>query len=123
MLTESAYMTGLAVYAFTALLLLFLGNLWLLRGWSAGPRLIVTLPLAMLLLLPAYASPVDDTLAPAVVAAALGWLRDGAEGAEHALRPLLLFTGASLLFAAVLWLLLALWQRRAAAQPEQGAAS
>jgi len=107
-LTEASYLTGLSIYLVTALGLLLFGNRWLIPGCSTGTRLLITLPLAALLLTPAYAQPGATTLAPAILAAAFGWLGGGLEGAEHALRPLILFTGIAIALGFFAWLLLAL---------------
>ena len=108
MLTETSYHAALAVYLLSAAALLLLGNRWLLRGWPAGPRLLLSLLLAALLLTPALAQPGAATMAPALLAAALGWLAGGEAGAAHALRPLGVFTAAALAAGVAAWLLLAL---------------
>jgi hypothetical protein len=116
MLTETAYVTAMTCYLLSALLLLWLGNRWLLGSWSLAARLLVTLPLAALLLTPAYVQPDAKTFAPALLAAALGWLADGAQGAEHALRPLLVITGAAAILGVVSAVLALLLGRRAASR-------
>lgn len=96
MLTEEGYFAGLVIYAGAALLALLLFNLWFLRGRSAALRLLLSLPLAGLLLTPALIQPEADTFAPAVVVVAFQWLSQGPDAAAHALRPLVLFTGSAL---------------------------
>lgn len=115
MLTESAYQLALITYLLSAILALGLFNLWLLRGRSAALRLLLTLPLAALLLTPAYIQPGAGTLAPALIVLAFQWLSQGAEAAEHALRPLLLFTGVAAGAGVLLAGLLTLRSRRARA--------
>lgn len=96
MLTDSGYYTGLAVYVTSGLLALALINLVFLRPVRWGTRCLVTLPLAALLLTPAYIAAGATTFAPALVVAAFQWLSAGPEAAEHALRPLALFFGVAL---------------------------
>ena len=106
MLTETGYHGALLIYSGAAILALLLMNVWLLRRRSWALRLLLTLPLASLLLTPAYIQPGADTLAPALIVLAFQWLSQGAEAAQHALSPLLLFTGAAagvaVLLAAIL---------------------
>ena len=115
MLTESAYRLALITYLVSALLALGLFNIWLLRGRSAALKLLLTLPLAALLLTPAYIQPGAETLAPALVVLAFQWLSQGPEAAEHALRPLVLFTGVALGVGVLLAGILILRARRARA--------
>ena len=112
MLTESAYQLALVIYLLSAILALGLFNIWLLRGRSAALRLLLTLPLAALLLTPAYIQPGAETLAPALIVLAFQWLSQGAEAAEHALRPLILFSAVAAGAAVLLAGLLALGTRR-----------
>lgn len=95
MLTETAYLSALIVYTLSALLAVALMNFWLLRSWSLGFKIFLSLPVLSLLLTPAFIQPEADTFAPAVVVVAFQWLSQGQEAAVHALRPLLLFTGIS----------------------------
>jgi len=111
MLTESAYQTALLTYGVAALLALFLFDRWLLRRWRTGWRLLLLLPLAALLLTPAYIDPDASTLAPAAIVAAFRSLTEGVEAAEHALRPLAVFT-ASAFSAGLLIALFLGWRRR-----------
>ncbi|MFT7287148.1 MAG: hypothetical protein ACI87W_001260 [Halieaceae bacterium] len=113
MLTEGSYHTALTIYALAAFAVLLLGNLWILKGRSAGVRLLVSLPLAALFLTPAFTQPGGDTFAPAMIVLAFQWLSQGAEAATYALRALAVFTGAALLLAVVLALLLRWRSRRA----------
>lgn len=111
MLTESGYQTGLLVYALSALVALWLFNRWFLRRWFSGVRLLVLLPLAALLLTPAYTAPGGETMAPALVVAVFHTMTDGADAAAHALQPLTLLVGAALGLAVLLCLLLLLLTR------------
>ncbi|MEM6483740.1 MAG: hypothetical protein AAF662_01970 [Pseudomonadota bacterium] len=100
MLTEEGYQLGIAVYIGSALLALVLFNLWFLRNSSLRIRLLFSLPIAALLLTPALIEPGAKTLAPALVVAAFQFLNHGPEQgfemAQHATRPLGLFTGGAL---------------------------
>ncbi|MFK7831150.1 MAG: hypothetical protein AB8B57_15360 [Congregibacter sp.] len=111
MLTEDGYFAGLMVYIGAALLALLLFNWWLLRGRSAALRLLLTLPLGALLLTPALIQPGADTFAPALIVVAFQWLSQGPEAAEHALRPLGLFTGSALALGVLCALVLILLRR------------
>jgi hypothetical protein len=119
-LTEGGYFVALSVYILSALLALVLLNLWLLRGRGLGLRLLISLPLAALLLTPAYIQPGAETLAPALVVLAFQWLSLGPEAAEHALRPLALFTGASFALG-LLGAMLLLWRNPRGEQEEPSA--
>lgn len=121
MLTETGYSGALLAYSASALLALLLMNLWLLRDRTWALRLLLTLPLAALLLTPAYIQPGADTLAPALIVLAFQWLSLGAEAAQHALSPLLLFTGGAAAVAVVLAALL-LWRARAVDDGDAGGA-
>ena len=92
MLTESAYNSGLILYVLVALAALLLANRWLLRALPLTLRLVLTLPLAALLLTPAYTQAGAETMAPALIVTAFQWATAGREAAEHALRPLLTMT-------------------------------
>jgi hypothetical protein len=111
MLTESGYLGGLAVYAVAALLALFLFQRWLLLRWPLRFRALLLLPLAALLLTPAYITADADTMAPALVVAAFQSLTNGVDAAMHAIRPLAVFTAAALL-AGVLLVAAAALRRR-----------
>jgi hypothetical protein len=102
---------AIIVYIASALLALLLGNVWLLPRAGLGLRALVTLPLAALLLTPAYIDAEADTLAPALVVAAFQILSGGPEAAMHALQPLVVFSGAALALG-LLAFLLALWRGR-----------
>jgi len=110
-LTSSGYNAAMMVYVVSALLALVLGNVWLLPRAGLGLRALVTLPLAGLLLTPAYIEAGADTLAPALVVVAFQMLSSGPEAAAHALQPLTVFTGAGLALGFLIFLL-ALWRRR-----------
>jgi len=111
MLTESGYQGALLVYVIAALLALALGNLWLLRGRSLGVRALVTLPLAALLLTPAYIQPEADSFAPALIVVGFQWFSQGLAAARHAIDPLALFTLVGLGLGALL-ALLSWWRSR-----------
>ena len=117
MLTSSGYTLALAVYVASALLALLLGNVWLLPRAGWGLRALVTLPLAGLLLTPAYIDAGADTMAPALVVTAFQVLSSGPEAAEQALQPLAVFSGAGLILGLLLFLL-SLWLGRRPAKPE-----
>lgn len=99
MLTEESYQFAVMVYCAAAVVAIGLFNLWMLRGQSLRLRLLLSLPLAAILLTPALIEPGAETLAPALIVAAFQFLTHGAETgpemAEHALKPLLLFTGVA----------------------------
>lgn len=95
MLTESAYLTALILYALSAGIAVVLINVWLLRKRSLALKILISLPTLALLLTPALIQPEADTFAPALIVLAFQWLSLGKEAAEHALRPLLLFTAVS----------------------------
>lgn len=115
MLTETAYLVALIMYALSALLAVALMNFWLLRSWPLGFKILLTLPVLALLLTPAFIQPEADTFAPAVVVVAFQWLSQGQEAAAHALRPLLLFTGISAGLGILSALVLAWFGRRSGA--------
>lgn len=121
MLTETGYTGGLLVYSVSAVLAILLMNLWLLRGRSFALRLLLSLPIAALLLTPAYIQPGAETLAPALVVVAFQWLNQGPEAAEHALSPLLTFTGAAAGFALLLALVQLLLRRGTDDPPAEAA--
>jgi hypothetical protein len=104
-LTASGYTVAMIVYLASALLALVLGNVWLLPRAGLGLRALVTLPLAGLLLTPAYIEAGADTLAPALVVTAFQMLSSGPEAAAHALQPLAVFSGAGLALGLVIFLL------------------
>lgn len=123
MLTESGYQGALIVYIGAALMALALFNVWFLPRASVGLRLLITLPLAALLLTPAYIDPEAATLAPAVVVTGFRWLSLGIDEAMHSLRPLLLFTGVSFVLGLTVFAVGALRRRRPreASQPDPSA--
>ena len=118
MLTESGYIVGIVAYTLSALLALWLLHRWFLRRLPRSLRLLLVLPVAALLLTPAYTQPQAETMAPALVVSAFQWATAGREAAEHALRPL----GTMAAIAAVLALVLSaigwLLSRRRRAVPE-----
>lgn len=118
MLTSSGYTLALAAYVASALLALLLGNVWLLPRAGWGLRALVTLPLAGLLLTPAYIDTGADTMAPALVVTAFQVLSSGPEAAGQALQPLAVFSGAGLILGLLLFLLSLWFGRRAAKEPE-----
>lgn len=112
MLTDEAYTWGLAIYIVSAVAALLLFNGWFLRGRSWATRLIFSLPLGALLITPALIEPGAETMAPALVVLAFQFLLNGLAAAEHAIRPLVLFTGVAFAAAVLLALVLALRSRR-----------
>ena len=84
MLTEGSYHGAIWVYVLSAISALVLFNLWILKERSWGLRLLLTLPLATLLLTPAYIEAGAKTLAPALIVLAFQWLSIGQEAAQHA---------------------------------------
>ncbi|MFT4873255.1 hypothetical protein [Congregibacter sp.] len=119
MLTETAYLSALIVYALSTLLAVALINFWLLRRLPLGLKILLSLPVLSLFLTPAFIQPEADTLAPALVVVAFQWLSQGQEAAAHALRPLLLFTGTSVVFGILLALILAWLGRRSVSNESQ----
>lgn len=112
MLTEQGYATALWVYGLAAVLALLLFNWWFLRGRSAALRLLLCLPLAAVLLTPAFIEAGGETLAPAAVVAGFQWFSQGPEAADHALRALLSFTASAFAVAVVLSGLLLVLRRK-----------
>ncbi|WOJ95715.1 hypothetical protein R0137_10710 [Congregibacter brevis] len=112
MLTDSAYLSALIVYSLSAMLAVALMNYWLLRKRSLAVKMMVSLPVLSLLLTPALIQPEADTFAPALVVLAFQWLSQGQEAAEHALRPLLMFTAIATAIGACLALLVGVLSRR-----------
>lgn len=101
MLSETSYLTALAVYCGAAVMIV-LCLLWWLRRWSGGWAALVVLLNAALLLTPAYPREGADTVAPALVVAVFQLLTEGVEAASHALRPLGLMCGLAVVLAALL---------------------
>lgn len=112
MLTDEAYTWGLAIYIASAIAALLLFNWWFLRGRSWATRLIFSLPLGALLVTPALVEPGAETLAPALVVLGFQLLLNGFAAAEHAFRPLVLFTGVAFAAAVLLALVSVLRNRR-----------
>ena len=110
MLTESAYLSAIAIYAGAAgLLLLYLG--WIFRQQHPGFVCLVVLLAAALLLTPAFPRSGVDTMAPALVVAAFQLFTEGVDDAAHAIRPLAYASGLALLLSTCLWLVV-LFRRR-----------
>jgi len=116
-LTDTGYFGGFVVYIGATLIALALFNAWFLRGRSWGLRALVSLPIAGLLLTPAYIAPDAETLAPALIVTAFRWLIDGPEAAAHALRPLALFSGLGTLVGVLACALGLLRRRRSRRDP------
>ncbi|WP_439107060.1 hypothetical protein [Congregibacter sp.] len=117
MLTSSAYLTALIVYVLSALLAVAMMNLWMLRGRSVAIKCLISLPLLGLLLTPALIQPEADTFAPALVVLAFQWFSQGPEAAQHALRPLLMFTAIAAGLGLVLALVLSRLSRKPSLEP------
>ena len=111
MLTESSYQWALTAYQLSAVLALVLMNIWLLSKRSAALRVFLTLPLAALLLTPAYIEAQAETMAPALIVAAFQWLSIDQEAAMHAIRPLTLFTSVAFVIGLGTALFL-MWRKR-----------
>ncbi|MEM1111111.1 MAG: hypothetical protein AAGI11_04305 [Pseudomonadota bacterium] len=101
MLNEASYQAAMLVYLGSAVLAL-LYMAWLSRGWRPIWLALLLLPSAALLLTPAYPQEGVETLAPALVVVTFQVLTAGVDAAEHALRPLLLFTGLAVIAALVI---------------------
>jgi hypothetical protein len=95
MLTESAYFWAIAIYCLSAVAALALVRRWMLRRLRLSLQLLILLPLAALLLTPAYIAPEAETLAPALVVGVFQLMTAGMENAVHAFRPLAVFTAAA----------------------------
>ena len=102
MLNETSYNAALLVYVGSALFALLCMVWWLRRSWNPGWLLFLFFGGCALLLTPAYPGEGVDTLAPALVVATFQLLTEGAEAAEHALRPLLVMLGLALGLALLL---------------------
>lgn len=111
MLTESSYHWALLVYQLSAVLALVLMNVWLLSRHSAALRIFLTLPVAALLLTPAYIEAQAETMAPALVVAAFQWLSVDQEAAMHAIRPLVLFTAVAFVLGLIVAVFL-IWRKK-----------
>ncbi len=96
MLSDSSYITAMCCYIGAALGLLICLGWWMRRRWRAVTILALSLPLAALLLTPAYPQDGVNTLAPALIVAVFQGMTAGAEEAMHALRPLVVLTAAAL---------------------------
>jgi len=101
-LSETSYLTALAVYCGAAVMIVLCLLWWLSRRWSAGWVALIVLLHAALLLTPAYPREGVDTLAPALIVAVFLLLTEGIEAAEHAIRPLLYTCGLAVALAALL---------------------
>lgn len=102
MLSESSYHTAISIYAGSAgILLLYLGW-WLSRHLRAGFVALLVLPLAALLLTPAYPRAGVETMAPALIVAVFQYFTQGQEAAAHAVRPLVFMTGVALVIAVLI---------------------
>jgi thiol:disulfide interchange protein len=84
-----------------AVAIMYLGW-WLSRYWRAAWVTLVMLLLAALLLTPAYPKAGVHTMAPALIVAAFQYMTAGAEGARHALRPLIFMSVAAVIVALLL---------------------
>lgn len=95
MMTETDYQLGVAAYIIAALATV----LALTVGRRDAPSRLWPLPLTALLLTPALLAPGAETVAPALIVSAFQLGTGGPEAAMHALRPLALVTGVSLLLS------------------------
>ena len=99
MLSESSYHTAIYVYVGSACIMLLYLAWWLSRHWRASFVALVVLPLAALLLTPAYPKAGVETMAPALVVAVFQFATQGPDAAAHAIRPLVFMTGVALVIA------------------------
>jgi len=108
MLTQSAYLTALAIYLAAGLLTAMIVALWVRRHFSLLPGLVCGIAAATVLMVPAYPQAGSDTFAPALVVLGFTVLTEGWAQAGHAVRPLLLAVAVALLLsvmtALVVWL-------------------
>ena len=102
MLHESSYLTAMYVYVGAAVLILLYLAWWLSRHWRPAWVSLVVLLAAALLLTPAYPKEGVHTMAPALIVAAFQIFTGGTETAQHALRPLLFFSGVAVGLALLL---------------------
>ncbi len=102
MLNDNTYFTAICIYVGSAAAFIMYVGWWLGRYWRAGWVTLVVLLLAALLLTPAYPKAGVHTMAPALIVAAFQYMTAGAEGARHALRPLIFLSGAAIVIAGLL---------------------
>jgi hypothetical protein len=92
-LSESSYITAIAIYIGAACAVLLCLGWWLARHWRPAWVALVVLLGAALLFTPAHPEAGISTMAPALVVAVFQMLTAGPEAAEHALRPLAVMSG------------------------------
>ncbi len=111
MLTDAGYIGGFIFYIGATLVALVLFNVWFMPRASLGLRLLISLPIAAVLITPAYIDPEATTFAPALVVSAFRWLSEDLDAAMHSLRPLALFTGLAFAIGVVAFVADALRRR------------
>lgn len=104
MLSEESYLIAIYIYTGAASLFLLYLAWWLSRHWRPGWVALVVLLAAALLLTPAYPREGIDTMAPALVVVSFQVFNVGIDAAQHALRPLVFFSGMALVGALLLQL-------------------
>jgi hypothetical protein len=101
-LDESSYLIAVYVYVGAACAMLLYLCWWLGRHWRPGWVALVVLLAAALLLTPAYPKAGIDTMAPALIVAAFQVFTADLDSAQHALKPLVFFSGLALVAALLL---------------------
>ena len=102
MLNESSYLMAIYIYVGAAGVLIVYVGWWLSRHWRAAWVTLVVLLMAALLLTPAYPKEGVQTMAPALVVVAFQTMTVGAEGAAHAVRPLVFLSGLGVVITLIL---------------------
>jgi hypothetical protein len=102
MLNESSYLMAIYIYVGAAGVLIVYVGWWLSRHWRAAWVTLVVLLMAALLLTPAYPKEGVQTMAPALVVVAFQAMTVGAEGAAHAVRPLVFLSGLGVVITLIL---------------------
>jgi thiol:disulfide interchange protein len=116
MLSESSYHTAIYIYVGSASIMLLYLAWWLSRHWRAGFVALVVLPLAALLLTPAYPKAGVETMAPALIVAVFQFATQGPDAAAHAIRPLVFMSGVAVVVAVLMVVVSFLRGRRAKPQ-------
>jgi hypothetical protein len=119
MLSESSYHTAIYVYVGSACIMLLYLAWWLSRHWRMGFVALVVLPLAALLLTPAFPKPGAETMAPALIVAVFQFATEGPDAAALAIKPLVFMSGVAVLLAVFLVAITFLFGR--SAKPERPA--
>jgi hypothetical protein len=101
-LSESSYLLAIYTYVGAAGAILIYLAWWLGHHWRPAWVTLVVLLVAALLLTPAYPREGADTMAPALVVAAFQIFTEGIDAAQHAVQPLLFFSGAAVVISLLL---------------------